>query len=128
MSDLGMDFDDEGWLGLLGGYRVPYDPRGALRSLEEGNDMENVWRELWNDLHHQSCFRRSPFRWERHIGVVRVRHGLKSKIQKMVDCGRSLPSGVHFITIFALPKKIGRERVCHARQRSPLSPGCDCIA
>jgi hypothetical protein len=48
-----MDFSDRRWIGLLGGYRVPYDPRDALRRLEEGKDIEDTWRELWNELYHQ---------------------------------------------------------------------------
>ncbi len=32
------------------GYKTPYDPSDALRRLEEGED---VWDELWQELHHQ---------------------------------------------------------------------------
>src|SRR5215471_21246368 len=53
MSFREMDFDDQRWTGLLGGYRVPYDPRDALRRLQESKDVEDVWRELWNELYHQ---------------------------------------------------------------------------
>jgi hypothetical protein len=48
-----MDLHDPRWSELRGGYRIPYDPRGALRSLEQGTDVEAAWNELWNELHHQ---------------------------------------------------------------------------
>jgi hypothetical protein len=38
------------WAELRGGYRVPYDPRPAIRRLE-GDPA--AWEELWNELHHQ---------------------------------------------------------------------------
>jgi hypothetical protein len=50
-----MDFDDERWSQLLGGYRIPYDPRSALRALETetGADLAQTWSDLWENLHHQ---------------------------------------------------------------------------
>jgi hypothetical protein len=45
-----LPLDDPKWSELLGGYRVPYDPSAALRCLERGED---VWDELWQELHHQ---------------------------------------------------------------------------
>ncbi len=48
-----MDFDDERWPQLIGGYKVPYDPRSALRALESPGDLGQVWSELWENLHHQ---------------------------------------------------------------------------
>src|ERR1700761_4252414 len=48
-----MDFQDQRWAGLAGGYGEPYDPRAALRRLEEGKDVDGAWEELWNELHHQ---------------------------------------------------------------------------
>ena len=44
--------DDERWFGLEGGYKVPYDPREALRRLANG-DTVSAWNELWDELHHQ---------------------------------------------------------------------------
>jgi hypothetical protein len=49
----GMEFDDPDWTRLHGGYRVPYDPRKALRLLEQGDNVPAVWEELWTKLHHQ---------------------------------------------------------------------------
>src|SRR5262249_51956650 len=48
-----MNFDDPRWEGLQGGYRIPYDPRNALRSLENKTNVDQAWGELWNELHHQ---------------------------------------------------------------------------
>lgn len=48
-----LDFDDPRWRGLHGGYRVPYDPRPALRRLTVSWSDESAWAELWNELHHQ---------------------------------------------------------------------------
>jgi hypothetical protein len=48
-----MDFADARWGELEGGYRVPYDPRAALRLLESGADDAKAWAELWGELHHQ---------------------------------------------------------------------------
>src|SRR5205807_237371 len=38
------------WNELLGGYKVPYNPADSLKRLEGGED---VWDELWQELHHQ---------------------------------------------------------------------------
>jgi hypothetical protein len=48
-----MEYDDPRWVGLQGGYRIPYDPRNALHSLEANTKVEKVWEELWTELHHQ---------------------------------------------------------------------------
>jgi hypothetical protein len=45
--------DDNRWTTLAGGYRTPLDPRALLSKLESGQDAPAVWRELWNELHHQ---------------------------------------------------------------------------
>jgi len=45
-----LSLDDKKWKELHGGYGVPYDASIALRSMKDGND---VWDELWNELHHQ---------------------------------------------------------------------------
>jgi len=42
--------DDPRWKQLKGGYKRAYDASLALRRLEEGDD---VWDELWKELHHQ---------------------------------------------------------------------------
>jgi hypothetical protein len=47
-----MAHDDVDWSGLLGGRRLPYDPRPALEAWRCG-DKENAPAELWDALHHQ---------------------------------------------------------------------------
>jgi|SRR5690242_5861748 hypothetical protein len=48
-----LNFDDERWDGLRGGYRIPFDPRPSLLRLEVGTDVDGAWHELWEELHHQ---------------------------------------------------------------------------
>lgn len=45
--------EDPRWKMMQGGYRVPYDPTAALRKIEESQDLELAWEELWEELHHQ---------------------------------------------------------------------------
>ena len=48
-----ISLDDKRWTTMLGGYRVPFDPRPLLLKLETGEDAAAAWHELWNELHHQ---------------------------------------------------------------------------
>jgi hypothetical protein len=48
-----IDLADSRWAELYGGYRTPYDPRAVLRVLEEDRDPSPVWKEFWEELHHQ---------------------------------------------------------------------------
>jgi len=48
-----LGYDDPRWKEMKGGYKVIYDPRPALRSLEKGVNLDAAWDELWNELHHQ---------------------------------------------------------------------------
>ena len=48
-----MDFSDERWVGLHGGYRIPYDPRPSLAKLLENPVSFQHWSALWEDLYHQ---------------------------------------------------------------------------
>jgi hypothetical protein len=48
-----INYDDEKWTELDGGYSELYNPVGALLKLENGNTAKDVWEELWNELHHQ---------------------------------------------------------------------------
>lgn len=45
-----LSLDDPLWPTLKGGYCVPYDASQALTALQGGED---VWHELWDELHHQ---------------------------------------------------------------------------
>lgn len=48
-----LDLNDLRWQEFDGGYRTPFDPRPALRRLEEGSGVDGAWLELWDNLHHQ---------------------------------------------------------------------------
>jgi len=48
-----LSFDDERWNHLTGRYKTPFDPRPFLRRLENQQDTETAWQELWEELHHQ---------------------------------------------------------------------------
>jgi len=48
-----MDFNDERWSDLRGGYKVVYDPRPTLRALALCYGDQSLWDDLWNELHHQ---------------------------------------------------------------------------
>src|SRR5688572_20823803 len=48
-----MDYDDPRWPDLHGGYRLPYDPRNALRSIEANINVKEAWDELCIELYHQ---------------------------------------------------------------------------
>lgn len=45
-----LELNDPRWKALRGGYKVSYDASAALSRMERG---ENVWDELWKELHHQ---------------------------------------------------------------------------
>lgn len=48
-----LNFDDERWNHLTGGYKTPFDPRPPLRKLESQQGIADAWQELWEELHHQ---------------------------------------------------------------------------
>lgn len=48
-----MELNDPRWADLNGGHGRPFDPRPALRRLEDGSDVPAAWRQLWDGLHHQ---------------------------------------------------------------------------
>jgi hypothetical protein len=45
--------DDNRWLSLNGGYRIPFDPRPLLAKLRANEDVDAAWETLWEELHHQ---------------------------------------------------------------------------
>lgn len=48
--------DDPIWKTLEAGYKIPYDVSITLKQLEQATDakeQEEVYKELWNELHHQ---------------------------------------------------------------------------
>jgi len=48
-----LSFEDTRWTQMNGGYRVPYDPRPALKKLAARSETAAVWHELWQELYHQ---------------------------------------------------------------------------
>jgi hypothetical protein len=48
-----LSLEDPRWTQLAAGYRLPFDPRPLLARLETESDPGPVWRELWDELHHQ---------------------------------------------------------------------------
>lgn len=38
---------------MLGGYKVPYDPRSAISQLSSDTATDTAWDELFENLHHQ---------------------------------------------------------------------------
>jgi hypothetical protein len=71
-----MDIDDPRWSRLLGGYRVPYDPRKALLALERADETDGAWEELWTELHHQGDVGDASYAAVPHL--VRI-HALRGK-------------------------------------------------
>jgi hypothetical protein len=67
MSVIGLDLADKRWTSLLGGYRIPYDPRRALSLLEGGENIPGAWDELWNELHHQGDIGTAAFAAVPHL-------------------------------------------------------------
>jgi hypothetical protein len=48
-----LPLDDALWKSLSGGYRDVYDASAILRRLLNTGASEQIWEELWNELHHQ---------------------------------------------------------------------------
>jgi hypothetical protein len=71
-----MDMDDPRWNGLLGGYRLPYDPRSALLSLERGQNVDAAWSELWQELHHQSDVGEASYAAVPHLVRIHAQRGI----------------------------------------------------
>jgi len=44
---------DNRWPTLTGGRRTPIDPRPLLVKLESGQEIDEVWTALCDELHHQ---------------------------------------------------------------------------
>jgi hypothetical protein len=70
-----MEFSDPGWTSMLGGYRVPYDPRGALLALEQGDNFAGAWEELWNELHHQGDVGEASYAAVPHLVRIHAARG-----------------------------------------------------
>ena len=93
--------DDSRWANLNGGYRIPYDPRPALRRLEVNWHDDAAWSELWSELHHQADVGEASY----------------AAVPALVAIGRGVPErGWNFYSLLAT---IEAER--HARD-NPVIP------
>jgi hypothetical protein len=48
-----LPFDDPRWQSYLGAYRLPFDASPLVRRLLFEGASEELWDELWGELHHQ---------------------------------------------------------------------------
>jgi hypothetical protein len=71
-----LDLDDQRWAILKGGYRVPFDARPLLRSLESGVGLEETWQNLWNELHHQGDVGEASFAAVPHLVRIHQNRGV----------------------------------------------------
>lgn len=70
-----LDWNDARWSELRGGYRVPYDPRPALATLEQAADAPAAFDELWNELHHQGDVDTASYAAVPHLVQLYAKHG-----------------------------------------------------
>lgn len=48
-----ISLEDARWSNMTGGYKIPFDPRPLLEKLATDSDTSEVWKQLWDELHHQ---------------------------------------------------------------------------
>lgn len=70
-----LSLDDERWKDLSGGYRIPFDPRPLLLKLESNAHTQDVWDELWADLHHQGDVGEASYAAIPHLVRIYSNHG-----------------------------------------------------
>ncbi len=68
-----IDLADTRWLELTGGCGSPYDPRPVLARLEREEIVEDAWKELWDELHHQGDIGTAAYAVVPHL--VRIHAG-----------------------------------------------------
>lgn len=68
-----MELSDARWEGLVGGYRILYDPRPALGALYADAAAESAWAELWQGLHHQGQVGEASYAAVPHIVAASAR-------------------------------------------------------
>jgi hypothetical protein len=94
--NLGLDPNDDNlWRSLTGGYRIPYDPRPALRSLELGDNVEASWRELSTELYHQGDVGEASYAAVPHLVRIHEQRGIPDRntyaLAAMIEEGRNAP-------------------------------------
>jgi hypothetical protein len=76
MNSPGIGFDDDRWTQLSGGYRIPYDPRKALQSLERSENVEAAWQELSTELYHQGDVGEASYAAVPHLVRIHEQRGV----------------------------------------------------
>jgi len=93
-----LPLDDPRWRELRGGYRVPYDASSALRRLERG---EEVWEELWRELHHQGAVGEASYAVVPHL--VRIAKRLPARDRNLYALASTIEVERHRKTNPPLP-------------------------
>lgn len=95
MNSSGLDLSDSRWSRLVGGYRIPYDPRQALRSLELGEDVDAAWQELIGELYHQGDVGDASYAAVPHLVRIHELRGVPDwntyALVAMIEEGRRAP-------------------------------------
>jgi hypothetical protein len=72
-----LKLDDPVWETLLGGYRTPYNASTRLHELESGaGDVEEIWEEFWNELHHQGDIDMASYAVVPHLARICIARSL----------------------------------------------------
>ena len=48
-----LNYEHPEWNQMKGGRATPYNPVTAMQKLESGENADDGWKELWDQLHHQ---------------------------------------------------------------------------
>lgn len=56
-----LPLNDPRWQSYQGGYRVPYDVSPVLRRLLRDGPSDELWEELWTELHHQGDLHQASY-------------------------------------------------------------------
>lgn len=79
-------FKDYDWLGLDGGYRIPYDPREAIIELKDKQYSDKAWDKLWNNLHHQGDIGVASYAAVTALVELNVKQDLGWNLYSLVSC------------------------------------------
>jgi hypothetical protein len=72
-----LSLDDPRWDEMNGGYREPFDPRPLFSKLQAGHDVDAVWAELWQELHHQGDVGEASYAAVPHLVRIHRQRGVK---------------------------------------------------
>jgi hypothetical protein len=71
-----LSLDDNRWNSLTGGYRMKCDPRPLLAELENAENKEAAWHELWDELHHQGDVGEASYASVPHLVRIHRKSGI----------------------------------------------------